>query len=388
MLAGILALAAAVGYGVSDFAAGVASRRVDLLAVTFVGTVCSLAVSILALPWMAGHAPSAAALAWGAGGGLGGMAGALCLYAGFRRAAFSVAGPLSAVSSAGLSVIAGVALGERPSALSVAGIVAALPAIVLVSLTAAPAGEDKPDQRGPGTGQASALRLAGIAPTLPGTARLPLTAAPDSQAEPGRAGSAGAGAVDAGPVGAGPVGAGPAGAGPGGGGLASGGPAGSEAASAGSAAAYLGSAVGRVRHGAPAGVGLGLAAGAGFALLFVGLNRAGPAAGVWPVIAGQVAEVIVLVGVLAGTGRALTRLRGAVALPVLTGVSGGGATILYFVATHKGFLAIAAVLTSLYPAVTIGLARVFASERLSATRLAGLVLAGASVTLIALGGTG
>lgn len=127
------------------------------------------------------------------------------------------------------------------------------------------------------------------------------------------------------------------------------------------------------------GWGLGLAAGVGF----VGLNRAGSAAGVWPVISGQVLEVIVLVGMLAGTGRTWARLRGAVALPVLTGVPGGGATILYFVATHRGFLAIAAVLTSLYPAVTIGLARVFASERLSATRLAGM-----SVTLIALGGTG
>jgi EamA domain-containing membrane protein RarD len=42
----------------------------------------------------------------------------------------------------------------------------------------------------------------------------------------------------------------------------------------------------------------------------------------------------------------------------------------------------------LYPAVTIGLARVFASERLSVVRLSGLVLAGISVTLIALGGTG
>ena len=147
-------------------------------------------------------------------------------------------------------------------------------------------------------------------------------------------------------------------------------------------------AVRSVRRGALAGVGLGLAAGVGFALLFVGLNRAGSAAGVWPVIAGQVAEVIVLVGVLAGTGRVRARRRGAVALSVFTGVSGGGATILYFVATHKGFLAVAAVLTSLYPAVTIGLARVFASERLSAARLAGLVLAGMSVTLIALGGTG
>jgi drug/metabolite transporter (DMT)-like permease len=308
VLAAVLALAAALGYGVSDFAAGLASRKIDVLAVTFLATVCSLVVSALALPWMAGHTPSVAALAWGAGGGLGGMAGALCLYAGFRQAAFSVIGPLSAVSTAGLSVVAGVALGERPSALSLTGIVVALPAIVLVSLATTPA----------------------------------------SASTPASAKSADAKLADAG----------------------------------------LDPPAHSARHGTLAGVSLGLAAGVGFALLFVGLNRAGSAAGVWPVIAGQVMEVIVLTGVVVGTGRAQGRLRGGGALSVLTGVSGGAATILYFVATHKGFLAIAAVLTSLYPAVTIGLARMFASERLSAARLAGLVLAGMSVTLIAFGGTG
>ncbi len=74
-------------------------------------------------------------------------------------------------------------------------------------------------------------------------------------------------------------------------------------------------------------------------------------------------------------------------LAVLTGITGGAATIAYFFATQRGFLAITAVLTSLYPAITIGLARVLVHERLSAARLAGLILAGASVTLIALGGS-
>jgi drug/metabolite transporter (DMT)-like permease len=110
------------------------------------------------------------------------------------------------------------------------------------------------------------------------------------------------------------------------------------------------------------------------------------------VLSGQAAEVLVLGAVLVmirgfrnrplGTDRPL----GTVALAAFTGVSGGAGTILYFLATHHGFLAITAVLTSLYPAVTIGLARLLVSEKLSARRLAGLVLAGISVTLIALGG--
>ena len=312
MLAVLLALASAAGYGASDFAAGLASRQASVLLVTFLATVSALVLTLLVLPWVATRAPSAAALGWGAAAGLGGMAGAIALYVGFRHAAFSVAGPLSAVSAAGLSVIAGVVLGERPSALSLAGIAVALPAIALVSLTAAPPGDAQRDEATP------------------------------------------------------------------------------------------------ARRGAWAGVGYGLVAGTGFALLFVGLNRAGSRAGIWPVVSGQVAEtlvmacVVALAGVRPGGSRARPGgapridavkpfgkiLSGTTALAVITGVTGGGATILYFFATHHGFLAITAVLTSLYPAVTIGLARLLAGERLSATRLAGLLLAGISVTLIALGGTG
>ena len=52
----------------------------------------------------------------------------------------------------------------------------------------------------------------------------------------------------------------------------------------------------------------------------------------------------------------------------------------------RGFLAVTAVLTSLYPAVTIVLARTVLGERLTALRLAGLGLAGVCVSLIAVGG--
>jgi drug/metabolite transporter (DMT)-like permease len=46
------------------------------------------------------------------------------------------------------------------------------------------------------------------------------------------------------------------------------------------------------------------------------------------------------------------------------------------------------VLTSLYPAITIVLARAVLGERLTGLRLAGLVLAAACVALIAAGGAG
>ncbi len=75
-------------------------------------------------------------------------------------------------------------------------------------------------------------------------------------------------------------------------------------------------------------------------------------------------------------------------LAALTGLTGAPATICYFLSTHHGLLAITAVITSLYPAVTILLARVLLGERMTAIRLAGLTLAAASVALIAAGGGG
>ena len=140
MLAVVLALASAIGYGGSDFAAGLASRSAPVIQITLLASVVSGVVVAAALPFAASPGPSGAALAWGFVAGLGGTLGAFALYLGFRHAAFSVAGPLSAVASAGFSVLAGLLYGERPTTLALTGIVLALPAIVAVSASAG--GED------------------------------------------------------------------------------------------------------------------------------------------------------------------------------------------------------------------------------------------------------
>jgi len=132
----------------------------------------------------------------------------------------------------------------------------------------------------------------------------------------------------------------------------------------------------------------GLIAGGGFALLFIGLDRAGSGSGLWPVAAASAAELVAAAGAAAVAGN--VRLPGARPrwLAVITGAAGALGTILYFLATHEGFLAVTAVLTSLYPAVTIVLARAVLGERLNRPRLAGLALAAACVALIAVGGAG
>jgi drug/metabolite transporter (DMT)-like permease len=313
VLAIVLALASAIGYGGSDFAAGLASRSAGVIQVTLLASAVSVIVAAAALPFAAGHPPSAAALAWGAVAGLGGTTGALALYLGFRHAAFSVAGPISAVGAAGFSVLAGLLLGERPTALALTGIVLALPAIIAVSASAASASFKSDEQ-------------AADDPATPASAASPTSpASPASPASPGR----------------------------------------------------------------PAiGVAAGLVAGACFALLFIGLNRAGSGSGLWPVAATQVAELTVALAVAVATRN--VRLPGARPrlLAVITGATGAAGTILFFFASHEGFLAVTAVLTSLYPAVTIVLARTMLGERLTALRLAGLTLAAACVALIAVGSAG
>jgi uncharacterized membrane protein len=122
MAAVLLALASAVGYGGSDYWAGLAARRTSVIRITILAEACALAVLAVVLPWDGSHQPSLVSLAWGAGGGIGGAAGALALYLGFRNAAFSVAAPVSAVGAAGFSVLAGLLLGERPGGLALTGI--------------------------------------------------------------------------------------------------------------------------------------------------------------------------------------------------------------------------------------------------------------------------
>src|SRR5580693_8346626 len=65
MLAILLALAAAAGYGGSDFAAGLASPKASVLLVTFVATLCALVPTLVVLPWAGTQTLSAAALGWG-----------------------------------------------------------------------------------------------------------------------------------------------------------------------------------------------------------------------------------------------------------------------------------------------------------------------------------
>jgi len=302
----LFALLSALGYGGSDYAAGIAAREVSVLQLTVLAEAASVLVVLLIAPWVSSQAPSAGSVAWGAGAGISGVVGALALYMGFRNEAFNVASSLSAVGSAAFSVLAGLLFGERPGGVSLIGIGLALPAIVAVSASSGrPAGSPGDDGGGDDDGRD------------------------------------GGGAAAHRPTG---------------------------------------------RH--AAGVIWGLVAGAGFAGLFIGLNRAGSSRDFWPLVAAQLAALAAVCGVAAAARQLRLPTARTCWLAAVSGVTGAAGIICYFIATHAGLLAVTAVITSLYPAGTIVLARVLLRERLTPIRIAGLCLAAGSVALIAAGGAG
>jgi uncharacterized membrane protein len=132
----------------------------------------------------------------------------------------------------------------------------------------------------------------------------------------------------------------------------------------------------------------GLLAGVGFALLLVALNLAGDDAGLWPVVAGQASSTALIFAVTIGTlsrvGRIRLSRRDAGSI-FLVGVTGAVAVVAYYLSTQAGLLSIVAVLTALYPAATVILARVVLAERIVRRQSIGLALAVLAAVLIVLG---
>jgi uncharacterized membrane protein len=137
---------------------------------------------------------------------------------------------------------------------------------------------------------------------------------------------------------------------------------------------------------ARASVAYGLLAGLAFALLFIGLDRAGTRSGAWPLVSSEFVGLLLLVPF---SVRAYARVglptRRNLALIVAAGVVGAGAGLLFLAATGHGQLAIVAVVTSLYPAFTVLLARVFLAEQWSRTQMIGLAVAAAAIVLVSVG---
>ena len=150
MIAVLLALGSAAAYGASDFVGGFVSRRTSAWGVAFVVQLTS-AVAVLVAALVERHPPSTHDLLWGLVSGVGSGVGISFLFRGFAAGRMSVVAPLSAVGAAVIPVAVGLLTGERPGVLVLAGVLAALPGIWLVSV-----GENAPGDHDPGASRSAA----------------------------------------------------------------------------------------------------------------------------------------------------------------------------------------------------------------------------------------
>ncbi len=129
----------------------------------------------------------------------------------------------------------------------------------------------------------------------------------------------------------------------------------------------------------------GILAGIGFALLFVALDHAGTRSGAWPLVAGEGMAVLLVapfaLAALPGTSFPAP----APALMLASGVFSAAANLAFLAATHEGELAVVAILSALYPGVTVVLARFVLGERWSRVQAGGLVAAFAAAVLVSAG---
>jgi len=275
----LLSLLAALGYGASDFAAGVGSRRASAATVALVAQSCSVIATLIAVQVHPGGGATPAVLGWGTLSGVGTAVGSLCLYRGLAIGSMSVVATCSALLTAALPAGFGLLLGEHLGAMAETGVACAVAAIFLVSW--------RPGPRGQANGSRGIL--------------------------------------------------------------------------------------------------YGMAAGLGFAIFFIALDRAGTGSGAWPLLPGQVVAVLIEAPFAARAIRGTRPATSTMVLPVVAGVLGGLANIMFLSATGQGRLAVVAVLTSLYPGVTILLARTFLGERWSRLQSVGLLGALLAIGLISAG---
>jgi drug/metabolite transporter (DMT)-like permease len=129
----LLALASAALYGAADFMGGLASRRASTVAIVVLSQFAGMVTLAVLLPLLPSADPGRADVLWGVAAGLSGSAGVALLYRALAIGTMAIVAPTTAVCAVVIPVAAGLALGERPPVMTIAGIVLAIVAIVLVS---------------------------------------------------------------------------------------------------------------------------------------------------------------------------------------------------------------------------------------------------------------
>jgi drug/metabolite transporter (DMT)-like permease len=282
MPAAILALAASLSWGLSDFLGGSQSRQHSLLAVLVLSQAFALVVLLVAIAAGAPTGHDAAATAWAIGAGVLDVLAVTAFYRALAIGTMSIVAPLSATGAA-IPVLVGLASGERPRMLQVVGMALAMGGMVLAAREAA-----EPDAETRRTGRTALL--------------------------------------------------------------------------------------------------LALLAAVGFGSWFAGMDRAEESGDVaWVLLATRAPEVILLLAACAVRRPGLPSAPGAFGAIAAIGFLDLLASLLFVLATGRGLLSVVGVLGSLYPAVTVLLARMVLRERLTRAQDTGVLVALAGVVALAVG---
>jgi drug/metabolite transporter (DMT)-like permease len=334
MLAVALALAASVSWGSADFLGGLTTRRATLWAVVVGSQAVGLAGAALVVvladrPWI-GFGGLWPVLV----GGLAGSVAVVTFYRALAIGTMSVVAPISATSAL-IPFLWGLAGGERPTGLQLAGVALAVAGVLLASVEGS--------RRGAAVG----------AGTLPGE---PAIGSPPHEAAIRHdAGVTPDGPPDdppRGPLGSQPDG--PSGSGP---------------------------ATSRSQQ--RRAVALALVAAVGIGIMLLGFDATAKHDPLWAMLGGRLSSACCFAAFLVVLRPRVRIPRSTVAPIVAVGLLDTGANGLFALATTRGYLSLVGVLGSLYPVVTVVLAYLVLRERLARHQLAGVLAALAGVALIA-----
>jgi drug/metabolite transporter (DMT)-like permease len=137
------------------------------------------------------------------------------------------------------------------------------------------------------------------------------------------------------------------------------------------------------QSGAPAGIGLAMISGIGFAGFYICARQAGLGSPVWFAAASRCGAFVCTTIWLFLTGSFAPKNPASLRWAVFTGLADVSGSVLFFSSLQRGRMDVSVVLSSLYPVITVLLARIFLQERFNGWKVAGMAAAVLAVPLIA-----
>ena len=123
-------------------------------------------------------------------------------------------------------------------------------------------------------------------------------------------------------------------------------------------------------------------AGIGFGIFFILIDRVSESAIWWPLVSARTASICLVLGIAIIQRKLEVPVVNQLPIIALAGIFDTGGTAFFALAARLGRLDIAAILSSLYPAVTVLLAWIILKERLTIYQWIGVVMVFLAVVLI------